>query len=118
MRGGLAVRGDAQLQADDHAAGAERGAGDVAAAHGRESDGPVPGDPHPRKLLHDEPAHDEGRVAARAAEEELCEPRDHPARRGEAPDPRGPAGGEDAHAAAVQCESVRGAPAAAPVRGS
>ena len=47
------------------------------AAAERGGDGPVPRDPHPRPLLHDEPAHDEGRVAAREAEEELCEPRDY-----------------------------------------
>jgi hypothetical protein len=43
-------------------------------------------------------------LASRAPEEELRQPRNNPACRREATDPRGAAGGEDAHAAAIQCE--------------
>ena len=92
------------MQAHDHTAGAKRGARHVAAAAQWLCHRPVSGDPYPRSLLHDEPAHDESGLETCAAEEEFCKPRDDSARGGEAEDPRGSAGREDAHAAEVQCE--------------
>lgn len=94
----------AQLQADDPAAGAQRGPGDLAPAARRQGHGPVPGHTHTGPVLHAVAPADEGALEAREAQEELCEPRDHPAHRHEAQDTGGPADGEDAHAAAVQCE--------------
>ena len=72
MRGGLALRGDAQLQADDYTTGKKQGAGDLAAAQRRGRGGPVSCYQSEGSLLHNESENDEGRVAACATEEKLC----------------------------------------------
>ena len=79
MRCGLALRSNAQLQANDHAVGKKRGAGDMAAAQRRGCGGTVSCHQSQGSLLHHESEDDEGSVAACAAEEKLCKPRDDPA---------------------------------------
>jgi hypothetical protein len=88
-------RNGAKLKEHDPAAGTERIAHHVDAAHGRKAHRSIPLDPRERDLLHPFFASDEGRVEAHKIEAQLCEQRNHPARRGQAADTKHPAAGKD-----------------------
>ena len=87
------------LEGDDGPFGAQRAPGVVAAAPARVRAGPDPRHPGQVRVLHDQPANDEGHLAAQGVRERGAGAQ----RRAQPQDPVHVAGREAAHPVPVQC---------------